>query len=88
MRIPLKQMVDLGRYMRARKKAGDKYFPLVLMLEPPDLAKNPQFRTTKYRPGSISISYPLSTNWIFICWDDGGPHRESLLVQFLRQVAS
>jgi len=34
MRIPLKQMVDLGRYMRARKKTGEKYFPLVLMLEP------------------------------------------------------
>jgi hopanoid biosynthesis associated radical SAM protein HpnH len=34
MRVPLKQMMDLGRYMRARKKAGEKYFPLVLMLEP------------------------------------------------------
>src|SRR5258708_19698070 len=34
MRIPLRQMIDLGRYMRAKKKAGDKYFPLVLMLEP------------------------------------------------------
>src|ERR1700736_4812207 len=34
MRIPLKQMIDLGRYMRVKKKAGDKYFPLVLMLEP------------------------------------------------------
>jgi hopanoid biosynthesis associated radical SAM protein HpnH len=34
MRVPLKQMVDLGRYMRAKKKAGEKYFPLVLMLEP------------------------------------------------------
>ena len=34
MRIPLKQMVDLGRYMRGKKKAGEKYFPLVLMLEP------------------------------------------------------
>jgi len=34
MRVPLKQMVDLGRYMRGKKKAGEKYFPLVLMLEP------------------------------------------------------
>ncbi len=34
MRIPLRQMIDLGRYMRAKKKAGEKYFPLVLMLEP------------------------------------------------------
>ncbi len=34
MRMPLKQMIDLGRYMRRKKRAGEKYFPLVLMLEP------------------------------------------------------
>jgi hopanoid biosynthesis associated radical SAM protein HpnH len=34
MRIPLKQMVDLARYVRRQKSAGKKYFPLVLMLEP------------------------------------------------------
>src|ERR1700685_3446741 len=34
MRGPLQQMVDLGRDMRETKKAGEKYFPLVLMLEP------------------------------------------------------
>src|SRR6266436_965671 len=34
MRIPLRQMIDLGRYMRGRKRAGEKYFPIVLMLEP------------------------------------------------------
>lgn len=34
MRVPLRQMMDLGRYIRARKKAGDQYFPIVLMLEP------------------------------------------------------
>ena len=34
MRIPLKLMMDLGRYMRRKKRAGEKYFPLVLMLEP------------------------------------------------------
>jgi hopanoid biosynthesis associated radical SAM protein HpnH len=34
MRMPLKQMIDLGRYLRRRKRAGEKYFPLVLMLEP------------------------------------------------------
>ena len=27
-------MIDLGRYMSARKRAGEKYFPIVLMLEP------------------------------------------------------
>src|SRR6202140_1710307 len=34
MRIPLRQMIDLGRYMSAKKRSGEKYFPLVLMLEP------------------------------------------------------
>jgi len=34
MRMPLKLMLDLGRYMRAKRRAGEKYFPLVLMLEP------------------------------------------------------
>src|SRR5579863_4631038 len=34
MRMPLKQMIDLGRYMSRKKRAGEKYFPLVLMLEP------------------------------------------------------
>jgi hopanoid biosynthesis associated radical SAM protein HpnH len=34
MRMPLKLMLDLGRYMRRKRKAGEKYFPLVLMLEP------------------------------------------------------
>lgn len=34
MRMPLKLMIDLGRYMVKQKRAGAKYFPLVLMLEP------------------------------------------------------
>jgi hopanoid biosynthesis associated radical SAM protein HpnH len=34
MRMPLRQMIDLGRYMRQKKRAGEKYFPIVLMLEP------------------------------------------------------
>jgi hopanoid biosynthesis associated radical SAM protein HpnH len=34
MRIPLRQMIDLGRYISRKKRAGEKYFPLVLMLEP------------------------------------------------------
>ena len=34
MRIPLKQMMDLGRYIRTQRKSGNQYFPLVLMLEP------------------------------------------------------
>jgi hopanoid biosynthesis associated radical SAM protein HpnH len=27
-------MIDLGRYMHQKKRAGEKYFPIVLMLEP------------------------------------------------------
>ena len=34
MRVPLKQMIDLGRYIGRKKRTGEKYFPLVLMLEP------------------------------------------------------
>src|SRR6266853_3145885 len=34
MRIPLKQMTDLVRYLSRKKRSGEKYFPLVLMLEP------------------------------------------------------
>ncbi len=34
MRMPLKLMIDLGRYVGRNKRAGKKYFPLVLMLEP------------------------------------------------------
>ncbi|MFZ0889964.1 MAG: adenosyl-hopene transferase HpnH [Candidatus Binataceae bacterium] len=34
MRMPLRLMIDLARYMRRKKRAGEKYFPLVLMLEP------------------------------------------------------
>ena len=34
MRIPLRQMIDLGRYMSRKKRAGEKYYPIVLMLEP------------------------------------------------------
>jgi len=34
MRIPLRLMIDLARYMSRRKRAGEKYFPIVLMLEP------------------------------------------------------
>ncbi|MGH7906513.1 MAG: adenosyl-hopene transferase HpnH [Candidatus Binataceae bacterium] len=34
MRMPLKQMMDLGRYISRMKRRGEKYFPIVLMLEP------------------------------------------------------
>ncbi len=34
MRVPLRLMIDLSRYMMRKKRAGERYFPLVLMLEP------------------------------------------------------
>ena len=34
MRMPLRLMVDLGRYMTRKRRSGEGYFPLVLMLEP------------------------------------------------------
>ena len=34
MRMPLRLMIDLARYVRRKKRDGEKYFPLVLMLEP------------------------------------------------------
>jgi hopanoid biosynthesis associated radical SAM protein HpnH len=34
MRMPLRLMLDLGRYIRKMKRSGNQYFPLVLMLEP------------------------------------------------------
>jgi hopanoid biosynthesis associated radical SAM protein HpnH len=34
MRMPLKMMIDLARYRSRKNRAGEKYYPLVLMLEP------------------------------------------------------
>ncbi len=34
MRMPLRLMIDLGRYIGRKRRAGERYFPLVLMLEP------------------------------------------------------
>jgi len=51
MRVPLRQMIDLGRYMSRKKRAGEKYFPLVLMLEP-------LFRCNLACAGCGKIQYP------------------------------
>jgi hypothetical protein len=56
----------------------------VLMLEPPDLGKHP-LREARYRPGRIEVSYPSSSNWITLSWDDGSKH-ENLTVKFVRMV--
>jgi hypothetical protein len=46
----------------------------VLLLEPLDVAKYPFLREAKYRPARIVISYPASTHWITMSWDDGKEH--------------
>ena len=59
-------------------------FRFVLLLEAPDLIKYPGMRDAKYRPGRILISYPTSTNWATLCWDDGKAH-DHLTVQWVAQ---
>jgi hypothetical protein len=58
----------------------------VLLLEPPDQRKYPLLRGAKYRPGRIAISYPASTNWLTMSWDDGMSH-EALTVQFAQPIS-
>ncbi|UGY16865.1 hypothetical protein HAP48_0004935 [Bradyrhizobium septentrionale] len=55
----------------------------VLLLEPLDVNKYPFLHGAKYRPGRIIISYPTSTCWLTMSWDDGRTH-EALTVQYVR----
>jgi hypothetical protein len=57
-------------------------FRFVLLLEAHDLNKYPFLHGARYRPKRILISYPTSTNWITLSWEDGKPHEE-LTVQWL-----
>lgn len=57
----------------------------VLLLEPLDTVKYPFLRAARYRPGRIVISYPASTDWITMSWEDGKVH-EALTVQFVQSV--
>jgi hypothetical protein len=43
----------------------------VLLLEPLDVAKYPFLCVAKYRPGRIVVSYPSSTSWVTMSWEDG-----------------
>lgn len=56
-------------------------FRFVLLLKAHDL-KYPFLHGARYRPARILISYPTSTNWITLSWEDGKPHEE-LMVQWL-----
>ncbi|MBI5323065.1 MAG: hypothetical protein HZB49_26855 [Bradyrhizobium sp.] len=57
----------------------------VLLLEPLDESKYPFLRGARYRPGRIVISYPTSTNWLTMSWDDGRAH-EPLTMQFVQPL--
>jgi hypothetical protein len=59
----------------------------VLLLAPPDESKYPFLKGARYRPGRIAISYPASTNWLTMRWDDGRSH-EALTVQFVQPISS
>lgn len=56
-----------------------------LLLAPPDENKYPCLRGAWYRPAKLVISYPSSTNWLTLSWDDGKSH-EALTVQFVQSV--
>ena len=56
----------------------------VLLLEPLDVGKYPFLREARYRPDRIEISYPSSTNWVTMSWEDGKAHAETLTVKFVR----
>ena len=57
----------------------------VLLLEPLDESKYPFLRGARYRPGRIVISYPASTNWLTMSWDDGRTHK-SMTMQFVHPI--
>jgi hypothetical protein len=58
------------------------------MLEPLDISMNPQLQKAVFRPGRIMITYPRSTNWIAISWEDGKKHTDTMTLKFLHRVQS
>lgn len=59
-------------------------FRFVLLFEAPDLTKYPDLRDARYRPARIVISYPKSTNWVTLSWEDDKAH-EALILQWVQQ---
>jgi hypothetical protein len=59
-------------------------FRFVLLLEALDLTKYPFLDGAKYRPGRIEISYPASTSWVTLSWEDNKVH-EIVTAQWLHQ---
>jgi hypothetical protein len=58
-------------------------FRFVLLLEAPDMSKYPFLIGARYRPSRILISYPTSTNWVTLSWEDDKKHEE-LTLKWLR----
>jgi hypothetical protein len=59
-------------------------FRFVLLLEAHDLTRYSFLSGAKYRPGRIEISYPASTSWVTLSWEDDKAH-EKLTVQWLQR---
>lgn len=59
-------------------------FRFVLLLEVLDVNRYPFLESARYRPGRILISYPASTNWLTLSWDDGKVH-EPLTAQWVQE---
>lgn len=56
-----------------------------LLLQTPDFSKYSMLREAKYRLGRIIISYPASTKWITMSWDDGNAH-DHMTVKWLHRL--
>jgi hypothetical protein len=56
------------------------------MLEPLDISINPQLHKAVFRPGQI-ITYPRSTNWLVLSWEDGRTHTDTMSLKFLNREA-
>jgi hypothetical protein len=59
-------------------------FRFVLLLEALDLNKYPFLQGARYRPSRFLISYPASTNWVTLSWEDDKPHDE-LTVRWIQK---
>ncbi len=60
-------------------------FQFVLLVEQLDLNRHPFLQGARYRPSRILVSYPDSTNWLTLSWDDGKVH-EPLTVRWVRSA--
>ncbi|WP_248307721.1 hypothetical protein [Bosea sp. AS-1] len=58
-------------------------FRFMLPLEAPDPIQYPFLAGARYRPSRILVSYPESTNWLTLSWEDDGKHEE-LTVQWFQ----